>query len=77
METLRGIGRMQSPFSIMGWIGLALFVVGLVLLIFGSPTKVELIGSICSIVGLIWVAMDNRLTRIERILIEIRDSLKR
>jgi len=43
---------MKSPFNIEGWIGIALGIFGIILIIIGSPAYVDFfLGSICSIVG--------------------------
>ena len=67
---------MKSPFSPWGWAGLALFILGIVLIIIGSPAKVELIGSLCSIGGLIWVVVERGFTNIRREMRDMRQEMR-
>jgi len=36
------------------WIGMAFFIIGLLMIWLGSPTQLEMTGSVCSIAGFIW-----------------------
>lgn len=77
---------MRSPFTIGGWIGFVLFVIGIVLLILGalsSPSVLELAGTISSVCGFIWMlldrmtnAMDIRLLRVENTLRGIEKAIR-
>jgi hypothetical protein len=59
------VKKRRAPFSAWGWAGVVLLIIGIILLIVGflseNPEGIELIGSICSIVALIWVFADNRI----------------
>ena len=70
------------------WIGMAFFIIGLLMIWLGSPTQLEMTGSVCSIAGFIWgvvwaavspVTQEIRQMREDllRALGEIRDLLKK
>jgi hypothetical protein len=62
------------------WCAIALIVIGILLILFGSPAKVGLAGSLCSIGGFAWLALE-RLTgaqrRLERGLERVEKGLGR
>ena len=54
-----------------GWAKILLLVIGITLMVIGSlrdsnPANIEFLGSLCSILALLWVIMDNRLNRLRQ-----------
>ena len=56
---------MKSPFSVEGWIGIALGIFGIILIFLegGNPSYIDFLGSICSIVGFTWALLGRSVER--------------
>lgn len=68
--------RVRSPFSLEGWIGVGLGILGLILILMGSPAELDLIGTMVSLFGLIWALLDRSSRRLEGAMLRQSSELK-
>jgi hypothetical protein len=57
------------------WLGLILFIVGLLMIWLGSPTQLEMTGSVCSIAGFMWMIAEKIASPIAKLLESIHRDL--
>jgi hypothetical protein len=57
------------------WIGIIFFIIGILMILLGSPPQLELLGSVCSIAGFMWAIAEKVTSPVVGILRELHDDL--
>jgi hypothetical protein len=57
------------------WIGMIFFIIGILMILLGSPPQLELLGSVCSI-GFMWAVAERIASPVVGILHELHESMR-
>jgi len=57
------------------WIGIIFFIIGILMILLGSPPQLELLGSVCSIAGFMWAIAERVTPPVVGILRELHKSM--
>jgi len=58
------------------WIGIIFFIIGILMILLGSPPQLELLGSVCSIAGFMWAVAERIASPVVGILHELHESMR-
>jgi hypothetical protein len=58
------------------WIGIIFFIIGILMILLGSPTQFELLGSVCSIAGFMWAVAEKVTSPVVGTLHELHRSVE-